>query len=135
MLYYLCAFAGQRAARYWGYLVNGSGASTGSSDLTQSSNSTAWAGGSRSRRRDQPGSVGPWVRVLDRLVLRLHGRYASCTAVYTLVARPLRYHPAVTANDATGTATGVATASVCSVAGPRGPINLAGAVKVLNVLK
>ena len=69
--------------------------------------------------------------VLNRLVLRLHGRYASCTAVYTLVARPLRYHPAVTASDATP----VATASVCSVAGPRGPINLAGAVKVLNVLK
>ena len=41
MLYYLCAYAGQRAARYWGYLVSGSGASHGSSDLKQSSNSTS----------------------------------------------------------------------------------------------
>ena len=41
MLYYLRAFTGQRAARYWGYLVSGSGASHGSSDLKQSSNSTS----------------------------------------------------------------------------------------------
>ena len=41
MLYYLWAFTGQRAARYWGYLISGSGASHGSSDLKQRSNSTS----------------------------------------------------------------------------------------------
>ena len=41
MLYYLWAFAGQRAARYWGYLISGSGASFGSLDSMQRSNSTS----------------------------------------------------------------------------------------------
>ena len=40
MLSYLWAFAGQRAARYWSYLVSGSGASFGSLDSMQRSNST-----------------------------------------------------------------------------------------------
>ena len=40
MLYYLCAFTGQRAARYWKYLISGSGASNGSSESVHGSNST-----------------------------------------------------------------------------------------------
>ena len=39
MLYYLWAFTGQRAARYWKYLISGSGASNGSLDFKQKSNS------------------------------------------------------------------------------------------------
>ena len=41
MLYYLWAFTGQRAARYWSYLISGSGASHGSLDSKQRSNSTS----------------------------------------------------------------------------------------------
>ena len=41
MLYDMLAVSGQRAARYWDYLLSGSGASRGSSDQVDRSNSTS----------------------------------------------------------------------------------------------
>ena len=41
MLYDMLAVSGQRAARYWDYLLSGSGASNGSSESVHGSNSTS----------------------------------------------------------------------------------------------
>ena len=75
MLYYLWAICGQRAARYWDFMVSGSGASIGSLDSLPRSNSTstktttspALAVDSPSSPTSQQLSSSPQCRAVDAL--------------------------------------------------------------------
>ena len=75
MLYYLWAICGQRAARYWDFMVSGSGASIGSLDSLPRSNPTstktttspALAVDSPSSPTSQQLSSSPQCRAVDAL--------------------------------------------------------------------
>ena len=120
MLYYLWAFAGQRAARYWSYLVSGSGASFGSLDSKQRS---------KVRFVDDANNPADFLtKWLDRLKLEASIEYATnsrnavdATSAATLdreraafgaaltLARAAAPRPAANAASAPATATSDAT--------------------------